>query len=81
MKYKYKISNKFPYINQFLIINEEDLVRPMKWPDEPFVYQYFVFMNDRPLPPHVHTKNWQIITLLIPANQEYQLFIMAKKLD
>ena len=60
MKYRYKKSKKFPFINKFLIINEEDLVRPMKWPNEPFVYQYFVFMNYRPLPPHVHTKNWQI---------------------
>ena len=60
MKYRYKKSKKFPFINKFLIINEEDLVRPMKWPNKPFVYQYFAFMNYRPLPPYVHTKNWQI---------------------
>ena len=60
MKYIYKTSKKFPYIHKYLVIQEEDLVRPMKWPYEPFVYQYFVFMDYRPLPPCVHTKNWQI---------------------
>ena len=60
MKYIYKKSKKYPNINKYLIIQEEDLVRPMIWPNRPFVYQYFVFMNHRPLPPCVHTKNWQI---------------------
>ena len=60
MKYIYKKSKKFPYIHKYLVIQEEDLIRPVKWPDVPFVYQYFVFMNNRPLPPHVHIRNWQI---------------------
>ena len=60
LKYIYKKSKKFPYIHKYLVIQEEDLIRPVKWPDVPFVYQYFVFMNYRPLPPNIHTKNWQI---------------------
>ena len=51
MQYIYKTSKKFPFIHRYLIIKEADLVRPMKWPSRPFVYQFFQFTPNRPLPP------------------------------
>ena len=48
----------FPEIKGFIIVDESMIERPMKWPEVPFVYQYFMHA-DRPEPPGVETHMFQ----------------------
>ena len=48
----------FPEIEGFIIVDDSMIERPMKWPEVPFVYQYFMHTN-RPEPPGVETMMWQ----------------------